>query len=134
MINNFLGKVLQVNQYYNNYLTAVKVNDVRVQFYYLGRSIEVVGNFNMMDLGELSDDQLDWENENFRPDINEFPDHRGNQLLVMADKLPPPDLDGIQNQTISKIQQQNRDSLKNTINIGSLAQNAKTNSTMLFLP
>ena len=51
------------------------MNDVKVQVYYIGRMIEEIGYFDMMDLGELSDHELAWEQDGFRPDMNQYLDH-----------------------------------------------------------
>jgi len=43
--------------------------------YYLGRMIEEILYFDMMDLGELADHELDWEKDGFRPNMNQHNEH-----------------------------------------------------------
>lgn len=49
-----------LQRYYNQYLESVIVNDVDVQYYYLGKMIELLGAFDMIEFEELEQPSEDW--------------------------------------------------------------------------
>ena len=63
-LQNFLSKVFSLNKYYQYYLEVVAINDVDVQFFYLGKMTDLMLNFDMVEFEEVEDADLDdWEYE-----------------------------------------------------------------------
>lgn len=70
-LQNFLSKVFSLNKYYQYYLESVVINDVDVQFFYLGKMTDLMLNFDMVEFEEVEDSDLDnWEDEYepYKPD------------------------------------------------------------------
>ena len=61
-----MGEVFKINGYYNSFLEALVVNDVHVEFYYIGRIIEAVLDFDMLEYKDYLGD-LDWDADNYVP-------------------------------------------------------------------
>ena len=72
-LQNFLGEVFRINGYYNSFLEALVVNDVHVEFYYIGRMVDALLDFGMVEYTEYLGD-LDWDADNYVP-YNPNADH-----------------------------------------------------------
>lgn len=60
-LQNFLGKVFSISRYYQYYLDNVIINDVDVQFFYLGKITDSLMNFDMVVFEEVDEADMDWE-------------------------------------------------------------------------
>ena len=60
-LENFLSNVFYLNAYYNAYLASVEVNDVNVQYYYIGTMIELLVNFDMIEFEEVDEPEGEWD-------------------------------------------------------------------------
>jgi hypothetical protein len=80
--------VFSVNSYYQYYLESVVINDVDVQFFYLGRITDLLLNFDLVVFDDLeADDVDDWEYyEPYHPDMKYDEDRykRGGRRLLVA--------------------------------------------------
>jgi hypothetical protein len=58
-----------LNRYYQYYLEAVVINDVDVQFFYIGRMTDLLLNFDMVVFEEVDDSDMEnWDNyEPYKP-------------------------------------------------------------------
>ena len=59
-LQNFLGKVVTINRYYERFLQAMVINDVNVMSYYIGKIADLMLNFNQIDFNEDPETSLDW--------------------------------------------------------------------------
>lgn len=59
---NFLSKVVYITLYYDRWLNAMTVNDVNVMSFYGGKLLDLILNFNQINMDELNDPDLNWEN------------------------------------------------------------------------
>lgn len=59
-LSNFLGKVFTINNYFSKYEYAVQINDVDLQWNYLGRILYTMVWFPVIDLNDDEDPEIDW--------------------------------------------------------------------------
>ena len=59
-LQNFLSKVFSLNKYYQYYLEVVAINDVDVQFFYLGKMTDLMLNFDMVEFEEVEKKTRIW--------------------------------------------------------------------------
>lgn len=57
---NFLSKVVYISLYYERWLKALTVNNVNVMTYYGAKIIELLLNFDRIDLDEVNNPTLNW--------------------------------------------------------------------------
>jgi len=76
-----LGKVFSVNRYYQYYLDNVIINDVDVQFFYLGKITDLLLNFDMVVFEEIDESDMDWDT--YEP-YSESDEDIFNDLLVAS--------------------------------------------------
>lgn len=76
-----MGKVFSVNRYYQYYLDNVIINDVDVQFFYLGKITDLLLNFDMVVFEEIDESDMDWDT--YEP-YSESDEDIFNDLLVAS--------------------------------------------------
>ena len=64
-LNTFLNNVFKLNALFQRYTYAVQVNDVNMQLYNIGRMINLLLNFDVIDFKELDDPSLEWDADNY---------------------------------------------------------------------
>ena len=63
-INNFLGKVFTINKIYARYIDAVSINDVDMQWFYLGEISFYMSYFQVVIMNVDENPELEWDQAN----------------------------------------------------------------------
>lgn len=83
-LSHFLGKVFTINNYFTKYEYAVQVNDVDQQWNYLGRILNVLVIFPVLEFEDVEDPTLNWEDDEYRPYNQTNFDNEQTLLLVKS--------------------------------------------------
>jgi hypothetical protein len=65
-LSHFLGRVFTINNYFTKYEYSVTVNDVNMQWTYLGKILHLLVNFPVLQFDEdVEDPNLDWGEDDY---------------------------------------------------------------------